>query len=148
MNISVTTENGTHPDMLITKYGEFLFKHSVVSEWFGDYIGFTGENDFNSNVSTVYLPVYKPAFPEQAPHSHEFDEYLSFFGMNQDGMKELGGEIEICIGAEQEKHVFNTPTTLFFPKGLFHCPLRFVRVDKPFMIVHIWVTGQKMWGKR
>ena len=68
--------------------------------------------------------------------------------MHSEGMKELGGEIEICIGPEQEKHVFSTPTTLYFPKGLLHCPLKYTKVEKLFMIVHIWNTGQKMWGKR
>ena len=148
MELNVTTKTGSHTDMPNTKYGRYLFQHVEVSEWFGDYIGFTGGRDFNSSISTIYLPVYKPAFPEQSPHSHDFDEYLSFFGMHKDGIKDLGAEVEICIGEEQEKHVFNKPTTLFFPKGLLHCPLRYTKVDKPFMIVHIWLTGQESWGKR
>ena len=148
MKLAVTTETGTHTDMSTTKYGNHLFQHAIVKEWFGDYIGFTGESDFNSGISTIYAPVYEPFFPEKAPHAHDFDEYLSFFGMHTDGIKELGGEIEIYIGEEQEKHVFNKPTTLFFPKGLLHCPLRYTKVDKPFMIVHIWTTPRKTWGLR
>jgi hypothetical protein len=148
MELKVTTETGTHKDMPGTRYGQYLFEHSVVSEWFGDYIGFTGESDFNSGISALYFPVFEPMFPEKASHIHDFDEYLSFFGMHPDGMKELGGEVEVCIGSEQEKHIFDKPTTLFFPAGLPHCPLKYTRVDRPFMIVHIWNIAQKTWGNR
>ena len=147
--MNITTPNGTHADMPGTKYGEYLFQHAVVPEWFGDYIGFTGGSDFNSGISAIYLPVFEPFFPEKAPHVHyDFDEYLSFFGMHPDGIKNLGGEVEICIGEEQEKHVFNKPTTLFFPRGLYHCPLKYTKVDQPFMIVHIWTTAKQNWGLR
>jgi hypothetical protein len=123
-----------------TKYGQYLLKHTVVTEWYGTYLGVNGAHDFNSKMSLIYLIVNEPAFPEKAPHAHDYDEYLSFFGMRPDGLQDLGAEVEISFGQEQEKHVFNTPTTLFFPKGLLHCPLKFTRVDRPFMLVHIFLT--------
>jgi hypothetical protein len=142
MELKITTETGTHADMPGTKYGKYLFKHSVVTEWIGSYIGMNGETDFNSGVCLLYLPVTEPGCPEKYPHSHNYDEYLSFFGMYPDGLTNLGAEIEISIGEEQEKHVFDAPMTLYFPKGLLHCPLKFNKVDRAIMVVHVFMTSK------
>lgn len=63
------------------------------------------------------------------PHSHDYDEVLCFFGTNQEDFYDLGGEIELWLG--DEKHVITKSSIVFIPAGLQHCPLRFLRVDRP-----------------
>ncbi len=70
-----------------------------------------------------------PSYPETAPHSHDFDEVLCFFGTNPDDPHDLGGEIEFWL--EDEKHVLTKSCIIFIPKGLRHCPLIIRRVDRP-----------------
>ena len=66
------------------------------------------------------------------PHKHPADECLLFVGLDPDNPVYLGAEIEIAMGEEQEKHVFDTPTVVVAPAGLVHCPLITRRVDKPY----------------
>jgi hypothetical protein len=73
---------------------------------------------------------------EEFPHSHDFDMYLTLVGFDPNGLNDLGGEIEIYLGEEQEKHIITTPTSIYMPKGFIHCPLKFTRVDKPILLVH------------
>jgi hypothetical protein len=50
-------------------------------------------------------------------------------------MGDLGGEIELSLGKEQEKHVITTPTMLINTPGLTHCSLNYKRVDR--LIFHL-----------
>lgn len=50
---------------------------------------------------------------------------------------DFGAEVELVMGEEGEKHIINTTTWVFIPKGVLHCPLDFKRVDKPLMFGHI-----------
>jgi hypothetical protein len=72
------------------------------------------------------------AWHERDPHVHPSDEALLFVGLDADNPDYLGAEIEIAMGEELEKHVFDTPTVVVVPKGLVHCPLITRRVDKPY----------------
>lgn len=67
-------------------------------------------------------------------HTHDFHQYLSFFGGDMRNMLELGGEIEFSIGEqgkELETFVFTEPFMVHVPPGMRHCPLRYTRVDDP-----------------
>lgn len=72
------------------------------------------------------------AWHTRDPHTHPADECLLFVGLDPDNPNYLGAEIEIAMGEEQEKHVFNTPTVVVVPRGLVHCPLITRRVEKPY----------------
>jgi len=72
------------------------------------------------------------AWHARDPHTHPADECLLFVGLDYDNPDYLGAEIEIAMGKEQEKHIFDTPTVVVVPKGLVHCPLITRRVDKPY----------------
>ena len=54
---------------------------------------------------------------EEVPHKHDFDHYLTFIGFNPDGLHNLGAEIELFLGEEQERFLITSPTTVFIPKG-------------------------------
>ncbi len=67
-------------------------------------------------------------------HTHDFDQFLSFFGGDMRNMLELGGEVEFTIGEEGgdlETFVFTKPFMVHIPPGMRHCPLRYTRVDDP-----------------
>ncbi|OFW62129.1 MAG: hypothetical protein A2133_05525 [Actinobacteria bacterium RBG_16_64_13] len=66
-------------------------------------------------------------------HSHPFDEYLIFLGMNPKDQFDLGGEVELWLG--DEKHTITKTCAVFAPSGMPHCPLIFHKVDRPFMFI-------------
>jgi hypothetical protein len=63
------------------------------------------------------------------PHKHDYDEVLCFFGTNPEDFYDLGGEVEFWI--EDEKHIITKSSIVFLPAGTMHCPLTFLRVDRP-----------------
>jgi hypothetical protein len=69
-------------------------------------------------------------------HSHDYDEVIAFFGTDHDNPYNLGAEVELWLG--DEKHIITKTSLVFIPAGLKHCPLIFLRVDKP---VFHYTTG-------
>lgn len=67
------------------------------------------------------------------PHNHAFDEYLVWLGTNPNDLDDLGGEVEFWF--DGEKHLITKSTAVFVPAGIWHCPLAFNRVDRPFIFL-------------
>jgi hypothetical protein len=133
-----------------TKYGKLIRNHPIVNLphpiepgkiW--QSLDFVGERDFGSDFSLVLLPVIEPVLMEAGPpHWHEFDMYLTLIGFDPRGLEDLGAEVEMSFGEEQEKHVITTPSTIYIPKGLVHCPFEFKRVDKPLLLIHATLAAK------
>ena len=56
------------------------------------------------------------------PHVHTYDEAVFFIGSDPRHFSDLGAEVEMSIGAEEEKHTFNQATVVVLPAGVPHCP--------------------------
>jgi len=82
-----------------------------------------------------------PGVMVSEPHTHNYDQYLVFIGADLHS-KSLGGEAEICLGEEQEKHTIKTAAIVHIPKGLKHCPLTHKRVDKPYLLLDIFLASK------
>jgi hypothetical protein len=71
-------------------------------------------------------------------HRHDFDEVIAFFSSDPQNPHELGAEVEFWL--EDEKYIITKSCLIFVPKGLQHCPLKLLKVDRP--IFHFTVgTG-------
>jgi hypothetical protein len=116
------------------KYGKYVVKIPLESGEFGPLSRLTGEEHYASDFSILFAHISAPCLMEDAPHSHDFDMYLYFLGVNDLG--DMDAEIEMGLGEEQEIHKITTPTSVYIPKGLVHCPLNFRRVGKPILFVH------------
>jgi hypothetical protein len=74
-------------------------------------------------------------------HSHPADEILMFLGTDPDNIDNLGAEIEIDLGKEHERHLFNKSSAVIFPAGFLHAPIVTRWVDKPFAFLLINLAG-------
>ena len=86
------------------------------------------------------IPVLKEPYEMiQSPHSHDFEQYLGFFGPDFTNIEDLGGdiEIELSLGEESEKFIINKPQMVHIAKGLIHGPLVFRKVNTPIMFLDI-----------
>jgi hypothetical protein len=128
--------------MTTTKYGKYVVRRPVAIGGYGPELIYTGEKDYNSNFTIMFLRITAPTLMEEFAHSHDFDMYLYFLSFDPDNMGDLGAEIEIGLGEEQERHIITTPTTVYIPSGLVHCPLEFKRVDKPILFVHCTLASK------
>ena len=79
----------------------------------------------------------KPFVMIKEKHVHKYDDYLFFLGTDFDDMNSFDAEIELYMGEEGEKHVITKPTIAFIPAGVYHCPLNFVKLNKPVFFLHI-----------
>jgi hypothetical protein len=70
-------------------------------------------------------------------HVHPYDESVVFFGLNEANLSQLGAELTVEIGVEHEKHTFNVPTVVSFPRGNPHFPIVCNRVDRPYGVMQI-----------
>jgi hypothetical protein len=81
--------------------------------------------------SVWYWPGKRPDNGElrAGPHTHAFDEAVTFYGTDPKDPHDLCGEIEFWL--EDERYVFTKSCLVFVPKGMKHCPLIIRRVDRP-----------------
>jgi hypothetical protein len=92
-----------------------------------------------------WTPILKPYTMQAEPHIHDFDQYLCFFGSNPEDIIDLHGITELSLGADKahmEKHIITKATTVFIPAGLYHCPLAYTKVDKPFMFLNMFFARE------
>jgi hypothetical protein len=124
------------------KYGKHVVRIPVTNnkDKYGPEIRFMGEEHYGSDFSLMFFHISKPVLMEDRPHSHDFDMYLYFLGVND--MADLGAEIDIGFGVEQEIHTITTPASVYVPRGMIHCPLHFKRVDKPLLFVHAVIAAK------
>lgn len=75
-------------------------------------------------------------------HTHPEEEILVFAGLDPDNLNYLGSEIEIALGYEYERHVFNTPTVVICPQGFPHNPVVTRWVDAPYSFIVCCLSGE------
>ena len=75
--------------------------------------------------------------PKPNAHAHAFDELLFFFGYGEDGLSNLGAELNLSIGKEWEQHIICEPSIVALPKMLPHCPIYTEKLERPFAHMHI-----------
>jgi hypothetical protein len=128
--------------MKANKYGKYVIPKSVTKpepyptmEWIGDI-------DYKTNMTFMITKVVAPCKMEEFPHYHDFDMYLHFVSYDYEHMDDLFGEIVIGLGEEQELHTITSPTSVYIPAGMVHCPLIFKRVDKPIILFHTSIASK------
>jgi len=77
------------------------------------------------------------------PHAHPKPEILFFIGTDTNNLGDLGGEAEIYLGKEMERHLITEPAAVVIPKGLAHCPLIITRIDRPFILTDVRPFGSE-----
>jgi hypothetical protein len=129
------------------KYAKLLTKNIVKENKYG------GQEVGLSSVPQEIVPpaarismgisvIRQPHMFHEATHKHSFAEYFFFFGSNPMNMNEFDGAVEFTFGPEQEKHVFSSPTVVAVPPSVYHCPLNYAKVGKPFYCLEAFVTSK------
>ena len=75
-------------------------------------------------------------------HTHPEAEILCFLGFDEDNLEYLGAELELGMGKDYERHIFNTPTAVVCPAGFPHLPLITRWVDKPYGFIVVCLSGE------
>jgi hypothetical protein len=75
-------------------------------------------------------------------HYHPEEEILCFVGLDPNDINYLGAELELGIGKDYERHIFNKPTVAICPAAFPHLPLITRWVDKPYGFFVICLSGE------
>jgi hypothetical protein len=106
--------------------------HSVVFDGF-----MVGKQVLDYDFTIGHQFVRKPFKGDNPAHTHNFQEFLAWYGGNPDDPDDFGAEVVFYFGEELEKHVFTKPTIISLPPGLVHCPLEITRVDSPIIQIEM-----------
>jgi hypothetical protein len=79
-------------------------------------------------------------YPDK-PHAHPKPEILFFMSTDTSDLSNLGGEAELCLGKEMERHIINEPCAVVLPKGFLHLPLTITKIDRPFILTDVRPFG-------
>lgn len=131
--------------MAETKYGKHLVTIPFVKGKQGALFSTGGDVLGGLGLHIIYACAYETGITglSTKPHVHDFDEAVYFIGSDPYHLDDLGAEVEIAIGEEEEKHVFDKPTVLIAPKGLPHCPIVTKRIDRPYVCMAVSLAGKR-----
>jgi hypothetical protein len=98
-----------------------------------------GIKKFNTNFN--FVAILAPHVLADPPHKHDCDELLFFISTDPENTTDLGGEVEIALGDEWEKHVITTSAIICLPRGMAHCPVYIRKVERPFYFGHLLMAS-------
>ena len=97
---------------------------------------------FGYNVAIALRLITEPSTWIHPVHSHDFQEFLAWYGAHPNNPDNFEAEVVFYMGEEEEKYVFVKPTIVSIPPGLVHCPLAYTEIRKPIIQLAIQVTGK------
>ena len=128
--------------MAESKYGKYVLK--APTKDIGHYAGHSvlaHDGELNVDCSIGYHCIAEPISFDK-PHAHDFVELLCFFGGDPLDVRNLGADIEICLGEEGEMHKVDEPTIVSIPANLPHCPINVKNVTRPISFLEISLTSK------
>jgi hypothetical protein len=143
--------------MVDFKHGKYIVtqpkKNIVVPEWGGNLSDETSKRVMYLDSEVIegafcvecvwFWPTDTKDTSSPAPHTHDYDEVLAFFGTNPQDTSDLGAVIELWIDGEQ--NVMNQSFLAFIPAGVIHNPLNILKITRP--VFHFAVgQGKKYAG--
>jgi hypothetical protein len=75
-------------------------------------------------------------------HTHPEEEALIFVGLDPDKLDTMEAELELGMGPDYERHIFNKPTVAVCPQGFPHLPLITRWVDNTYGFMVICLSGE------
>ena len=127
------------------KYAEMVKKIPFVAGSKGPLFSVNSKSLNGFGAQVIYACAYETGITgkSQKPHTHNFDEAIFFVGTDPHHLDELGAEVEMSIGPEEdEKYTFTEPTVFVVPKGVPHCPIRTLRLEKPYVCFVVSLTDE------
>lgn len=109
---------------------------------------FRGDIYMEDATYNVGFQVFAGANDMEEPHFHQgVDEYIFFVGANPENIFDFDCEIEMFMGDDpdhMESKIITKPTVVRLPPTVWHCPIKFRKMNKPLMFQAAFMHGT--WG--
>ena len=132
--------------MAETKYGKFFIEYDA-KRWPQEMRPMISRMDDSVIKGSFFYLVHwvLPGFGDKfdfeysghPPHIHKDAELLFHLGTNPDDPMDLGAEVEMHMGPELERHVFNKSCCIYIPANFIHSPWRPLKVTRPFIFIEV-----------
>ena len=120
------------------KYAKYVAKSPIVEGRFTNrLVYFSRKYGFEKNLSLIWNCITEPFQMVADAHSHDFDQFLHFYGGNSLDITQFDAVIELCLGDECEPQIITEPTVVHVPAGMMHCPLTYKEVRKPVIFMNV-----------
>jgi len=87
-----------------------------------------------------FVWIYEGTGAAPAPeHNHDWEEVIAMVGCDPENPNNLGGTMSIVLG--DETHYITKSSLVCIPKGLKHCPWRFIDIKKPTLVFTAGPSG-------
>jgi hypothetical protein len=123
--------SGVDPKIQATRpYATIGFLDGKTFEGCQEYMVFwVGDKPYGAYGTKAWGEIY------HGPHEHKNPEIYMHLGTDPDNPWDLGGEVEMCVGEEMEKHIITRSTIMCLPANFPHSPWRILKVTRPFIII-------------
>ena len=109
---------------------------------------FRGETYMEDATYHVGWQVFTAANDMEDTHIHQgAEEYIFFMGADPMNIFDFDCEIEMLFGDDpdhMESKIITKPTVVRIPPNVWHCPIRFRKMNKPLMFQAAFLSGT--WG--
>jgi len=87
-----------------------------------------------------FVWLYEGSGQAPAPeHSHDWEELIAMVGSDPEHPHDLGGTMSIAL--DGETHIISKSSLVCIPKGLKHCPWKFLDIKKPTLVFTAGPSG-------
>lgn len=96
----------------------------------------------NMSFNTYYEHITKAFTHAPKAHVHDFPQFIIYLG-DRENMMEIDADIEVNLsldGKNMEKHKISKATAIYIPPGLWHGPIIYHKVNKPFMFIDLYFS--------
>jgi len=128
-----------------SQYAKYFFDDVIHdNKWEGEGIGLSADAKniapADARLSLGISVVRKPYTFHEPTHKHMFTEYFVFFGSNPLDLQEFDARADYTFGPEHERHGITSPSIVICAPGVYHCPLDYAVVNKPFYCLEAFMT--------
>jgi hypothetical protein len=136
------------------KYGKFIIREPLYKGTFAPILHICGESHRCGDricagaafehfpVEHTVMCISKPLEMRAQTHAHDYDQLLYFLGSDPTNLFDFEAEIEIRLGQEAEVHNINTTSIVYLPRGMLHCPIKFIKIGKPIIFMHLSIASE------
>jgi len=90
----------------------------------------------------VYEAAGKMVSESPVAHTHDFDQFMLFYGADAADMGELGAEVEFRLSETAERFMITSSTCVAVPRGMPHFPAEVQRMNKRFVFVTVSTSAK------
>lgn len=135
------TQEGDYPDM--GQYDKYVKPLTFTDHGYGSFRQGTrlGPEDLDMDV-IIEFGTYWSGGQIGESHKHDYNQVHYWFSGNTDDMSNLGAEVDVFLGEENERHMLTSSTAIGIPAGMPHMPANILKMDRRIFLLEISNTAQ------